>query len=149
VKEITIMTGETSIDSRRVAEQLVADFNASDLNRIEDLVATDVVYHLPPGGETLRGIEAFKQFLAGSRQGFPDKVWTIEDAVVDGEKIAFWATARGTHRADFMGIPPTGRSIDVTFFVIWRIQEGRVAEGWALWDVFTMMQQLGSLDASP
>jgi steroid delta-isomerase-like uncharacterized protein len=149
VKEITIMTGETSIDSRRVAEQLVADFNASDLNRIEDLVATDVVYHLPPGGETLRGIEAFKQFLAGSRQAFPDKVWTIEDAVVDGEKIAFWATARGTHRADFMGIPPTGRSIDVTFFVIWRIQEGRVAEGWALWDVFTMMQQLGSLDASP
>jgi hypothetical protein len=69
-KEVTIMTGETSVNSRRVAEQLVSAFNAGDLSRVDDLVATDVVYHLPPGGESLRGIEAFRQFLADSRQGF-------------------------------------------------------------------------------
>lgn len=140
------MTNDKNVDPRAVVEQFLAAFNAGDLSRVDELVADDVTYHLPPGGDPMLGREAFKQFLAGSRQGFPDKVWTLGDTVVEGDKIAFWATARGTQQAEFMGIPPTGKSIDVTFFVVWRIQEGRVAEGWALWDVFTMMQQLGVME---
>ena len=142
----TSLATEKSLNPREVVEQFFAAFNTGNLNNVEKLIAKDVIYNLPPGGDTLRGSEVFMQFLADSRQGFPDKVWTLEDSVVEGEKIAFWATARGTHKADFMGVPPTGKSISVTFFVVWRIKDSQIAEGWALWDIFMMLQQLGVME---
>ena len=67
-----------------------------------------------------------------------------EDILQDGDKVAIRARVTGTHKAEFMGIPPTGKSIDFQVVDIVRFgDDGRGHEHWGVSDALTMMQQLG------
>ena len=54
----------------------------------------------------------------------------------------------GTHRGDFMGIPPTGSSVDMQLIDIMRFDgSGQVCEHWGVADMLSLMQQLGVVPA--
>jgi predicted ester cyclase len=57
-------------------------------------------------------------------------------------------TARGTHRGDFNGIPPTGRESTVTGITIDRVSNGQITESWTNWDTFGLLKQLGVVPAT-
>lgn len=48
------------------------------------------------------------------RAAFPDLRTTLEDVLVDGDRVAVRGTDRGTHRGDFMGFPASGREVTTT-----------------------------------
>lgn len=77
---------------------------------------------------------------------FPDLGHTIEESLAEADKVAVRLTIRGTHTADFMGIPPTGRKIEIGLIVILRVADGKVAELRAQFDQMGMMRQLGVVD---
>ena len=52
-------------------------------------------------------------------------------------------TGSGTHVGDLMGIAPTGRSIEVDAISIHRMESGRIAETWQVWDTLGFLRQLG------
>lgn len=54
----------------------------------------------------------------------------------------------GTHQGDYMGIPPTGKSVTYNEIFILRFTGGRIAETWGVVDVFSQMKQLGVIPAS-
>jgi predicted ester cyclase len=51
----------------------------------------------------------------------------------------------GTHGGELMGVPSTGRPIDVTGFDLFRVEEGKLAELWQNWDQLGLMQQIGAV----
>ncbi len=53
----------------------------------------------------------------------------------------------GTHGGELMGVPPTGRPIEVTGFDLFRIEERKIAELWQNWDQLGLMQQIGAIPA--
>ena len=55
----------------------------------------------------------------------------------------------GTHRGDFMGVPPTGRPITMKGIDFSRVVHGKIAEHWAQFDAIGVMQQIGALPAAP
>ena len=73
----------------------------------------------------------------------PTSQMTIEDTIVEGDKVVTRVRATGTHQGDFMGIPATGNRIDVPLIDIARIRDGKIAEHWGVMDGAAMMQQLG------
>ena len=77
------------------------------------------------------------------RGAFPDSHFTVEDMVAEGDKVVTRKTFHGTHEGEFMGIPPSGRSVSMGLIDIVRISEGRVVEHWSEGDSLGMMQQLG------
>jgi Domain of unknown function (DUF4385)/SnoaL-like polyketide cyclase len=77
----------------------------------------------------------------------PDLRVDIEDMVLGGDRVAARAMHRGTHRGNFLGITPTGRSVAYEGTVIFRIADGRIAERWGTVDLFAILWQLGSLHA--
>jgi steroid delta-isomerase-like uncharacterized protein len=89
------------------------------------------------------GPEDMRAALVAIRQGFPDIHVTIEDIVAEGERVVVRNTWRGTHRGEFNGIPATGRPVEITGIVIWRIAEGQIAERWACIDTLGLLRQLG------
>ena len=113
---------------------------------MERFFAPDYVDHsrpgLPPGPE---GVTAF---IAVVRAAFPDLVVGIADTVAEGDKVAVRGTLRGTHRGEFLGIPPTGKPFAVSFIDLNRIAGGKLVERWASQDDLGMLQQLGVIPAS-
>ncbi len=64
------------------------------------------------------------------RGAFPDLHTTLEDVLVDGDRVVVRGTDRGTHRGDFMGLPASGREVTTTWIEIFRMENGKAAEGW-------------------
>jgi predicted ester cyclase len=72
-----------------------------------------------------------------------DTHFTIEDVIAEGDKVVTRWTARGTHKGELQGIPPTGKQVVVTGIVINRLVNGKLEEGWSNFDALGMLQQLG------
>jgi steroid delta-isomerase-like uncharacterized protein len=134
--------------NKALVRQLIEEvFNRGDLSRADDLLAPDFVEReeLPPG--IPRGREGVKQMTAMLHSAFPDFKATIDDLVAEGDKVVIRQTWRGTHKGEFMGIPPTGRSVSFGVFDIIRIAGGKFVEHWGLMDRMSLMQQLGAIPA--
>jgi predicted ester cyclase len=52
---------------------------------------------------------------------------------------------RGTHRGELMGIPATGRRVEVAGITIERLVGGKIVEHWRVTDEVGLLRQLGAL----
>ena len=73
--------------------------------------------------------------------------WQIEDIFSTGDKVVVRWTGSGTHVAEVNGIPPTGKQIRVDAISIHRMDGGKIAETWEVWDTLGFLQQLGVVPA--
>jgi predicted ester cyclase len=74
---------------------------------------------------------------------FPDGHMTIDDLVVEGDKVVARYTLTGTHKGEFMGIPATNKKVTGWVIEIDRVAGGKCVEGWSRMDTLGLMQQLG------
>jgi steroid delta-isomerase-like uncharacterized protein len=117
-------------------------WNENKLEVYDELVTEDFVDHqalpgLPPGRE------GFKMLNVIFRSAFPDITVKPETIVAEDHKVSCRWTSSGTHQGELFGIPPTGKHVDVTATVMYRVENGRLAEGWINRDDVGMMRQLG------
>ncbi len=126
---------------RRVVEDI---WHQGNLAVVDELFGSDYVYYAP-GVPELRGPDGFKQFVTMVRTAFPDLRFTLEDQIAEEEKVVTRWTARGTHRGELMGIPPTGKQATWTGVIISRIANGKIVEEWETEDALGMLQQLGAV----
>jgi predicted ester cyclase len=89
-----------------------------------------------------------KQHILDFEASFPGYGGKIEDMVAEGDLVAIRATFNGTHRNEFMGIPPTGKDISVDGMVFYRISGGKIVDFWMNADMMGLMQQLGASPAA-
>ena len=132
-------------DLKTLANDVYATISKHDLEGFLDYIADDVIEHEPPPvPEPLPGKAGVRQWFELLFTAFPDLAMTPEDLIVEGNKAAARVRVQGTHRGEFMGIPATGKSVDVELIDIVRVNsDGKVAEHWGIVDDATMMQQLG------
>lgn len=77
---------------------------------------------------------------------FPDGKHTIDEAYdVGADRVVLRATFNGTHTNEFMGIPPTGKRVQITFMNLDRFADGKLAEHRAQIDMLGLLQQLGAV----
>ena len=134
------MSEENKVISRRFYEQF---FNQGNLSVADELLAADALDHNPPGPGFATGQEGVKQVVTMFRSAFPDLHLTIEDQIAEGDRVASRLTARGTHRGELMGIPPTGKTVTIGLVDILRLEGGQIVERWGQVDMLGMLQQLG------
>jgi predicted ester cyclase len=129
---------------RRLMEEV---FNRGNTRLIDELFAPDFVEHeeLPPGIPS--GSEGVKQLSTMFRSALPDFKVTLDDMIAEGDKVVVRSTWIGTHKGEFMGIAPTGKSVSFGVIDIVRIAGGKFVEHWGQMDNLSMMQQLGVIPA--
>ena len=136
---------QISATTRRAYDLL----NAGDIDGFGELMADDFVEHeeMPGLAPTKEGVlDMFRMYLAA----FPDMQMHAEEVLVSGDKTVTRARATGTHQGELMGMPPTGKSVDVKLIDIMQFNDaGMVREHWGLMDMFSMMQQLGAIPEGP
>ena len=137
------------MDHAATMRRLYDLINARDLDGFGDVLADDFVDHeeLPGLAPTKEGVLAFfRMYMAA----FPDMRMTPEDVIASGDKAVARVRATGTHQGEFMGMPPTGRGIDVQLVDIIRFgDDGLAREHWGVLDQLTMMQQHGAIPEGP
>jgi steroid delta-isomerase-like uncharacterized protein len=109
---------------------------------IDKTCADNMVFHSGVGKET-RGLNELKQYMSMLCDAIPDCHITIEDMVVEGDKVAYRYTLTGTHKGAFMGIPATNKKVAIWILAFDHFVGAKMVEGWSRFDTLGFMQQLG------
>jgi predicted ester cyclase len=127
-------------DQRELAETYLAMLNSHDPDAVDRFVAVGYINHnaFVPDGR-----EANRAFWAGFFTAFPDLTATMDDLVIEGDRVTGRFTYHGTHRGPLYGIEPTGRPIEMRSIDIWRVADGLFAEHWDELNLLELFQQLG------
>ena len=137
------------MDHASTMRRLYELISAGDIDGFGDHVAENFVEHEEtPGFEpSKRGVmEMFRMY----RAAFPDLRMEPQDVLASGDKVVARARATGTNQGEFMGMPATGKSVDVQLIDIIRFgDDGLAREHWGVFDALGMMQQLGAIPAPP
>jgi len=116
-------------------------WNARNPGILDELMTSDVIYH--GTSMEMNGIEEYKQVYNIYLSAFHDTQTTVEDLIAEGDKVMTRVTTRGTHKGELEGIPPTGKTFTSSFFTVFRLVDGKIAEEWEILDELGMMMQLG------
>jgi len=138
----------TTEQNKALVRQLVEEiFNRGNMSIVDEVFAPDFVEReeLPP--RMPRDREGIRQMSAMLRSAFPDFKATIDDIVAEGDKVVIRQTWSGTQKGEWMGMPPTGKSVSFGVIDIIRIADGKFVEHWGQMDSMGMMQQLGAIPA--
>jgi steroid delta-isomerase-like uncharacterized protein len=127
--------------NKALTRQFLQRISAGDLSAVEELISDDYVEHeqlpgLAPGKAGVR--QLFELFHSAFDQARVE----VDDMIAEGDKVFVLARMTGTQRGEFMGIAPTGNTIDVSICDYFRVEAGALTEHWGVLDAAGMMQQL-------
>ena len=137
------------MDHSTTQRRLYDLLNAGDIDGFGALLADDFVEHeeTPGFAPTKDGV---LQFFRMYRAAFPNLRMDPEDVLASGDKVVARVRATGTHEGELMGMPATGKSVDVQLIDVMRFDDaGTACEHWGLVDMLSMLQQLGAIPAGP
>ena len=108
---------------------------------VDEVVEPNVLFHAPVPTD-VTGAQALKHVWAVLLRAFPDLHVTVEDVIAEGDKVVARNTVTGTHQGEYLGRPPSGKSVTYDEIFIVRFAGGRIAEIWGVADVLSQMRQL-------
>jgi predicted ester cyclase len=137
---------DTLAENRRTGRRVLLEiWSEGRLDVVDELYAPDYVDHVTRGPEpgTVSGPDGLKDAVRMFRDAFPDLTYTIDQEMAEGDCVMTRFSATGTHRGEFLGAAPTGRSVTYTGVDINRIVDGRIVESWVHYDALGLLEQLG------
>ena len=98
---------------------------------------------LPPG--IAAGPDGVRQQFDGFRAALAGFRATIVHMAAADDIVMTHKVVRGTHIGEFLGVPATGRDIEIAVMDVVRLADGRIIEHWNVVDLFGVLAQLGAL----
>lgn len=134
-------TKEIMAKERRATEDA---FIRGKLNGMDEVFAADAVFHSPPLLD-IKGLEAFKQAIAGFRQAFTDIHWNWDEVIAAGNSAVHRYTMRVRHTGAHPMFPvsPTGKELVLNGCVVYHLKNGKIFEFIEYLDWLGLFQQLG------
>jgi steroid delta-isomerase-like uncharacterized protein len=136
------MSTENKTIVRRLYEEV---WNERKLEVVDELISKSHALQDPIASGSQVGPKSYKRRVVELTTAFPDLRFTIEDTIVEGEKLVVCWTISGTHQGEYVGIPATGRKISLEGITIHHIRNGKILDSYARWDVLGLMRQLGAI----
>jgi steroid delta-isomerase-like uncharacterized protein len=137
------------IEPKEIVRRVVTEgWNRNDWSVVERACHPDMVFHAngPPVEPNINGLRSVFEMV---HEAFPDFRLDIDALLGTDEYVSARMDMTGTHRGSFMGLPPTGRPINVSETNVYRFREGKLDELWATPDVMRMLVQLGYAGDGP
>ncbi|HZA89112.1 MAG TPA: ester cyclase [Solirubrobacterales bacterium] len=108
-------------------------WSTGELDRLDELVAPDVVHHDPYDPHASEGLDGLKKTIRLNRTAFPDMRITVEDQVAEGDKVTTRWTATMTHEGELGGAAPTGKRATIAGITIERSRTARSSRPGGAW----------------
>jgi C-1 hydroxylase len=133
-------------ENKALVRGFIDAYNARNLDVFDELVAPDYIDHT----HQQQGRENFRQLFSLAFEGFPDCYEEIEDMIAEGNKVWVCVNATGTHTGEWnlfgVTLPPTGNKLTMRMVFLWRIVNGKLAEGWEVDNDSDFLRQLGIIE---
>jgi steroid delta-isomerase-like uncharacterized protein len=140
---MSVTTKQQREFARAISRSFLLAYNTTDPEKIDDVVTDDFVAHHTGVDGDIEGPEAYKARIEEITTAFPDFEMNELVQVIDGEYAAGLYHWTGTHEGEFMGIPPTGKTVDTRSLTLTRMEAQKATEMWVYTDTPAMMAQLG------
>jgi len=140
------MTSSANISANIAAVQRFwQGFNAHKLDIWDEVCAGDFINHDPGLPTPDANLVTIKQMIAQLMFGaFPDMQAIEQDLIVDGDKVVTRRILRGTHQGAFMGVAPTGKTVNVGGVWLSHLSNGKIKEQWVYFDALGLLHQVGA-----
>lgn len=135
-----------AIDKNKAIARLALEgvWSAAGTASLEEVYSAQFVSHQQGDPDaTVRGIEALKSFIAEFHLAFPDFNNQVEQQIAEDDRVVTAFTSSGTHRGALMGVASTGKRIEWSGIEIVRVEGGKIAENWVIWDRLGVLEQMG------
>jgi steroid delta-isomerase-like uncharacterized protein len=135
-------------ENKALARRIFEDFNNTkrnpeSLNKwLDKYFAPKVIFQSPTGEMYL---DQYRPFLLAWSSAFPDAVFNVNKVIAEDDITVIHYTWQGTHKGEYMGIKPTGKSIKGTGIYIDRISKGQIIDSLTVQDTYGFLQQLGAI----
>ncbi|HJZ61041.1 MAG TPA: ester cyclase [Miltoncostaeaceae bacterium] len=137
-------------DLRAIAMRYADEvWNGRRMEVVDELFTEGHRYHDPALPDLPTGPEGVRRRVETYLGAVPDAIVTIEDTIIDGDRIAARWSWGGTNTGEILGMPPTGRSASITGCHLFRFEGDRIAETWAFADTLGLLTQLGLAQIGP
>ncbi|MFC7381535.1 ester cyclase [Sphaerisporangium rhizosphaerae] len=128
------------VSAAEVHRRIIELGGAGRMEEALALIHPEVIDHRGGTSGDHHGLDAWKDKWEHMHDGFQDVSVTVEHNVASGDFSVNRYTLRGTHSA-------SGRRYEVTGLDMIRVQNGKLAEHWALADLAAMGRQLSADDS--
>ncbi|MER7766411.1 ester cyclase [Kitasatospora sp. NPDC096140] len=129
---------------KATASRVLEELSRGNLDVIDECMTADYRDHDYGSESDAVGPAAFRERCSGYLGAF-DFRFDTEGQIAEGDEVATRWTWHATQKADFMGVPNTGKSVVGRGTTTFRFKDGKICEGWWQWDVMGLMRQLGVL----
>jgi steroid delta-isomerase-like uncharacterized protein len=131
--------------NKAAARAVFEIWGTGELDRLNELVAPDVVHHDPcdPNGD--HGLEGMKRTIELNRTAFPDMQLVVEDRVAEDDKVVTRWRGEMTHLGELGGAPPSGKHVTISGITIDRFEDGKIVEAWRSMDTLGLLRGIGAL----
>ena len=146
--EQAVLTRDTDMsktaETQSVIEGMVDGLNNHRIDDIGEFFSETFRWIGNTGCGTKNGLQAFQDnWQRPFQAAFSDKVCVDEARLYMGEWAAAFGRQEAIHSGAFMGIPASGKKIEIRYMDFWKVEEGKIADNWVMVDFPHVMAQLG------
>lgn len=136
------------MDPKQVMKRFVEElWNERRLDVADAIFAENCVTHQlqsgAPADAAPRGPQEIKEHVAGWIASLPDLRFSIEQMLSEGDRVVMQLLMEGTHQGTWLGIPASGKKMQIMMFTVHRVVQGKIVEDWVLVEALGVFQQLG------
>src|SRR5688572_25159900 len=115
----------------------IGAWTANNLEALDEIFAPEYSVN-----ETVIGVEGVKQAVQFLHSVFSDIFAELHEMVAEEDKVVIRWTIRGRHTGNFMGIPPTGKELELTGINIYQILDKKIVANHEQTNISEAIQKL-------
>jgi steroid delta-isomerase-like uncharacterized protein len=77
------------------------------------------------------------------RKALPDMRMRANQILAERDLVSVYWSVSGTNTQAGMGFPATGKTVKIDGMTLFRFREGKICEEWSVWDMLSVLRQLG------
>lgn len=129
--------------AKQIVQRLFSEvYSGGNINVLDQYISNNVRIHDQAVPNAKPGLAYYKELETSYARAFPKKTVTIDDLIVEGDKVVVRWTCKGSHEGEYQGTPATHRKFNVTGITVYQFANDRITEIWQSWDRLSLLEQL-------
>jgi predicted ester cyclase len=118
-------------------------WNTGEINLVSEVYSENIIVNWARGwGLPSKGLKEVEQTILKTRSVFHNWNEEILDLVVDDDKVTSRYVSTGVHKEEYLGVPASGKNIEIQEISIYLIRDNKVLEQWCLGDDLHLLSQI-------